>query len=184
MASKKPLVVGSNRPQEIEDTDGIDLSGNDHFAVPASAGGASLTINGELTVDTTSETLNFYDGTEERVIAPEKAMCISVEDPGASEDISICETPVAITITEIRAVLLGSSTPSVTWTIRHGTDRNATGAEVVTSGTTTTSTTTGDTVNSFNDATVVADSWLWLETTAQSGTVDELHVTIKYKQDP
>ena len=79
-------------------------------------------------------------------------------------------------------MLIGSSTPSVTWTIRHGTDRSAAGAEVVTGGTATTSTTTGSDVTSFNDDTIVADSFVWLETTAQSGTVTELNVTIVYKK--
>ncbi len=103
---------------------------------------------------------------------------ITIEDPTSSEDITIAFTNEAITITEIRAVLVGSATPSVTWTIRHGTDRNATGAEAVTSGTTTTSTTTGSDVTSFNDATIVADSFIWLETTAKSGTVTEIALTI------
>ena len=101
-----------------------------------------------------------------------------VEDPTSSEDITIGFTNEAITITEMRAVLLGSSTPSVTWTIRHDTDRSATGAEVVTGGTATTDTTTGDDVTSFNDATIPADSHIWLESTAKSGTVDEIAVTI------
>ena len=68
---------------------------------------------------------------------------ITIEDPTSSEDISAFFTNSAITITEIRAVLVGSSTPSVTWTVRHGTDRSAVGAEAVTGGATTTSTTTG-----------------------------------------
>jgi len=78
----------------------------------------------------------------------------------------------------MRAVLIGSSTPSVTWTIRHGSDRSAAGNQVVTGGTTTTSTTTGSDVTSFNDATIPADSFIWIETTAQSGTVTELSVTL------
>jgi len=108
---------------------------------------------------------------------------ITIESPTASEDISIFETGKAITITEIRAVIRGSSTPDVTWTIRHNTDRSAAGNEVVTGGTTTSSTTTGDTVTTFNDADVPANSWLWVETTATSGTVDELILTVKYTID-
>lgn len=108
---------------------------------------------------------------------------ITLEDPGAAEDGTIGFTNKAITVTEIRGVLIGSSTPSVTWTVRHGTDRSATGAEVVTSGTTTTSVSTGDDVTSFNDATIVANSFVWLETTAKSGTVDEIHVTACYTED-
>jgi len=108
---------------------------------------------------------------------------ITVEDPTNSEDIGLFFINKAVTITEIRAVLVGSSTPSVTWTIRHGTDRSATGAEVVTGGTVTTNTTTGDDLTTFNDATIVADSFIWLETTAQSGTVTKIHITIFYTVD-
>ena len=108
---------------------------------------------------------------------------IIIEDPTATEDLSFFFSNLAITITEMRAVLTGSSTPSVTWTVRHGTDRNATGAEVVTSGTATTSTTTGSDVTSFNDATVLADSHLWVETTAQGGTADSLLITVIFEID-
>jgi len=108
---------------------------------------------------------------------------IGIESPGGSEDITMFFTDDAITITQMNAVLRGSSTPSVTWTVRHGSDRSATGTEVVTSGTTTTSTTSGSEVTSFNDATIPAGSWVWLETTAQSGTVDEINVTIEYTRD-
>ena len=74
--------------------------------------------------------------------------------------------------------------PSVTWTVRHhATDRNNAGIEVVTAGTTTTSTTAGSDVTAFNDATIPADSFVWLETTAKSGTVTEIHITIIYTED-
>ena len=117
------------------------------------------------------------------VVGSERHISVTIEDPTSSEDISVSFINKAVTISEMRAVLVGSSTPSVTWTIRHGTDRNATGAEVVTSGTTTTSVTTGSDVTSFNDATIVADSFIWLETTAKSGTVTELHVTGLFRKD-
>ena len=115
--------------------------------------------------------------------ARRESKSITVEDPSDSEDLSFFFTNRAITITEIRAVLVGSDTPSVTWTLRHGTDRSAAGAEVVTGGTTTTSVSTGSDVTSFDDATIVADSFVWLETTAQSGTVGELHLTVFYTED-
>lgn len=109
---------------------------------------------------------------------------ITIENPTGGEDITMFFTDVAITITQLNAIVAnGSATPSVTWTIRHGTDRSAVGAEVVTSGTTTTSASTGSEVTSFDDATIVAGSWIWIETTAQSGTVPELNVTIEYTID-
>ena len=108
---------------------------------------------------------------------------ITIESPTSTEDISMFFTDVAITVEKMTAVLRGSATPSVTWTIRHGSDRSAAGTEVVTGGTATTNTTTGDTVTSFNDATIPANSFVWLETTAQSGTVNEINITIKYGLD-
>lgn len=162
---------------------GSAVYGLDILQLPNGAGGTTVDATGEVTVDSTSGTLNFYDGTAERVLTPIQSKSITVEDPTSTEDISMFFTDDAITVTKMVAVLVGSSTPSVTWTIRHGTDRSGTGAEVVTSGTTTTSTTTGSVVTSFNDATVVADSFVWLETTAQSGTVDEINITVFYRQD-
>ena len=109
---------------------------------------------------------------------------INIENPGGNEDITMFFTDTAITIKQLNAVLAnGSVTPSVTWTIRHGIDRSAAGAEVVTGGTITTSVSAGSEVTSFNDETIVAGSWVWIETTAQSGTVPELNVAIKYTID-
>lgn len=153
----------------------------DSIAIPASAGGGTVNSAGEITVDTTSDTLNFYDGSTENVLTPIMSKSISIETPTASDDISLFYTDEAITITKIVFVITGST--SVTTTIRHGTDRSATGTEVVTGGTVASSTTTGNVVTSFNDATIVADSFVWLETTALSGTPTSLSCTIFYKQD-
>lgn len=111
-------------------------------------------------------------------VGPPSPRGFSVENPTSTESIPLFKTDSEIVISKLFAVLVGSSTPSVTWTIRYDTDVSATGTEVVTSGTTTTSTTTGDTVSSFDNDTIAAGNWVWLETTAQSGTVNWLNVTI------
>ena len=131
--------------------------------------------------DVTSGSSPTFDGANFSGIDMSKAL--TVESPAADEDISMFFTEDAVTITKMAAVLTGSSTPSVTWTVRHSTDRSAAGNEVVTSGTTTTSTTTGSIVTSFNDATIPANSFVWFETTAQSGTVDSINLTIIYDKD-
>lgn len=107
---------------------------------------------------------------------------IGIESPTNAEDISIFYTDVAITITKMVAVHVGSS-PSLTWTVRHSTDRSATGNEVVTGGTTTTSITTGSVVTSFNDATIPANSFVWLESTASSGVITSFNLTLLYTND-
>lgn len=139
-----------------------------------------LTTNAPITLGATSLTFA-QQGT---VIGPvRREKHITIENPSASEDISWFFANRAITITEIRAVLVQSAaSPSVTWTVRHGTDRSAAGAEVVTGGTTTTSETAGDDITTFNDATIVADSHVWVETTA-SANAAQLALTIFYIED-
>ena len=128
--------------------------------------------------------LAYFDDIATQAKAIKKSFSITVEDPAADEDITIAFTEKAITITEMRAVLIGSGSQSVTWTIRHhATDRTNAGIEVVTGGTATTGLTSGSDVTAFNDATIPADSFIWLETTAMVATVTELHITIVYTVD-
>jgi hypothetical protein len=139
----------------------------------------TISVFGASIIDDTSAT-----AARTTIGANQNEKHVTVESPTSSEDITIFFTNRAITVTEMRAVLNnGASTPSVTWTIRHSTDRSAAGNEVVTSGTTTTSVSTGSDVVSFNDATIPADSFVWLATTAKSGTVPELHITIIFTLD-
>lgn len=107
---------------------------------------------------------------------------VLVEQPSDSEDLSLFFVDVAITIYQVNCIVSGT-TPSLTWTLRHAADRTAAGNEVVTGGTTTTSTTTGDNITSFDDPSIAANSHVWLETTAKSGTVDTVNVTIFYSED-
>lgn len=159
----------------------IDAGGSTSFEVPNGAGGTTVNATGEVCVDSTSRTFNFYDGTTEAVVNPVMSKSITIENPTATEDLTMFYTDDAITVTKLVFVITGST--SVTTTIRHSTDRNATGNEVVTGGTTANSTTTGNVVTSFNDATIPADSFVWLETTALSGTPTTLSVTVFYRQD-
>ena len=106
-----------------------------------------------------------------------------IENPSGSEDLPFFFTDVAITVSKIRAILVGSATPSVTWTLRHATSRSATGAELVTGGTVTTEVDTGVDITVFDDATISADSHVWIETTNKSGTVDSINITLFYDED-
>lgn len=103
---------------------------------------------------------------------------ISIEDPTASEDISLFHADTTYTITKMTVVLIGSASQTVTWTVRKNNDRSATGTEVVTGGTVTTDITTGQDVTTFNSDAIASDDFVWLETTAQGGTVTEMHLTI------
>ncbi len=108
---------------------------------------------------------------------------IIVEDPTSSEDIGIHFFHQAVTVREVHAVVVGSSTPSCTVNPKHHTDRSNAGNAVLNAATAITNTTTGQTLTSFTDATIPVDSFLWLETTAKSGTVGELQLTFRYTLD-
>jgi hypothetical protein len=161
-----------------------DLYVTASLRMPNGAGGTTVNDAGEITTDTTSRTLNFYDGAAERVLNPVLSRSITLEAPSAVENSSIFHTDKAITITKVIAVVQGSSSPSVTIQIKHGTDRSAAGTSLFSSGQVITSTTTGSSLTSFASATVVANAFIWLTTSAKSGTVNELHATIYYTIDP
>lgn len=105
---------------------------------------------------------------------------ITIEAPTATEDITFFYTPIAITVTEVRVVQVGT-TPSVTLVLKHATDRSAAGTDVTTSAAFT-STTTG-TAASLSDATIPAASYVWVETTAMSGTVTSTAIHLRYTID-
>ena len=112
----------------------------------------------------------------------QKSKSATIENPTATEDITLFFTPVAMEVSEIRAVLKGPTTPSVTWTLRYGPDRDAVGTEIIVGGTTTTDINTGDDITVMDNTSIPADSFVWMETTAQSGTVQGLHTTIRYTE--
>lgn len=103
---------------------------------------------------------------------------ITVESPSNAEKIPIFFTAEARTITKVRAVVNGTS-PSITYNIAYGTDISAAGTNVTTSPSAVTNTTTG-TDATLNNVSVPASGWVWLITTAMSGTVNWLQVTIEF----
>jgi len=104
----------------------------------------------------------------------------TLEAPTASDDITIFRTDVDITVQEAIVVQTGN-TPSTTFVLKWASDRSAAGTDLTTSSTTT-STTTGD-VATLSTAAIPANSWIWLETTAASGTNVKLSIDIRYTID-
>lgn len=100
--------------------------------------------------------------------------------PTASDDITIFRTNVAITVNEVIAVSTGNS-PSTTYQLKFSTNRNSSGDDLTESGTTT-SKTTGN-IATLWDNVIPANSWIWLETTAASGTNVNLSIDIRYTED-
>lgn len=180
---------------DVIDPDHLHVTTSGDVGVHTKTPVEALGVNGAINLGTTTKTNvgtirytgsdfeGYHSSSWLSLTKPTLSKSISVEYPTDSENISMFFTPVAITVTEMRAVVSGTL-PSVTWTVKHHTNnKSSSGNEVVTSGTITTSTTTGSDVTSFDDATIITDSFVWFETTTQSGTVDELHVTLIYTED-
>jgi hypothetical protein len=121
-------------------------------------------------------------GKEREVGGIQGSKSIIIESPSDSEDISFFFTDIPITATKIRVVLVGV-TPSVTWSLRHGTDRSTVGTELITGGTVTTEVTAGVDIIIFDDPTIIANSHIWFETTAKSGTIGSIILTLFYNED-
>lgn len=134
------------------------------------------TIPMAIVTSLTATTITISNST----VTAEKSRSITVENPTGAENISMFYVDDAITIDKIVCILCGT-VPSVIWGVNHGTDRSAAGTSVVTG--TTTDVTSGSTITTFADATVPSGSHVWLVTTATSGTITSLNLTIQYKQD-
>jgi hypothetical protein len=102
---------------------------------------------------------------------------ISITSPVVGDDFTLFRADTDVTLTAVVAVLQGSASPSVTFVIKYAASRTASGT-AATISTTVTSTTTGTNV-AIDQMPIPADSFVWLEISAVSGTVDELSVTLE-----
>jgi len=122
------------------------------------------------------------DGTWASAGGGTQSVGLFVEFPSSSEKVGMWMTPANITITAVKAVLVGSSTPSVTYDLAHGSDITSATA-ILSAPVAITTTTTPTSSTSFSDATVPANNYIWFYTTAQSGTVTSIWITVYYTVD-
>jgi hypothetical protein len=100
--------------------------------------------------------------------------------PQTNDKRIVLRAPQALTISRIDAVVSGGSSPSASFSLRHGTDVSAAGTSVTSSAMTVSSTSTGATFSSFASPAVPAEHWLWLEISAASGSPDGLTVVVTF----
>lgn len=100
---------------------------------------------------------------------------ITIYNPSSSEDLTVFFARNAMTIVAVNSVVTGT-TPSVTYSLQSGADRSVITTTHV-SANVVTSTTTGNVVIPTN-TTIAANTWIWLTTSATSGTVNSFNITI------
>jgi len=105
-------------------------------------------------------------------------LVLAIPSPQANDRRILLRSPQVLTISRVDAVLTGGTSPSVSFSLRHGADVSATGTAATTDPITVTSTTTGSTSTSFQVPEIPSGHWLWLQVTAVSGSPAELMVSL------
>jgi hypothetical protein len=101
---------------------------------------------------------------------------LTVAYPVAGDNLTLFYTQASTTLTQVAAILVGTSTPSVTYSLKYAANRSAAGTAATTS-TTVTSTTTASTAT-LQNMPIPANNFLWLEVSAISGNPTELSITV------
>ncbi len=102
----------------------------------------------------------------------------SVLAPLSSETYTLFWTNAAITLAEIRSVIVGSSTPWANVSFYFGSDR--TSATTIQAAMNVSSTTTGNTQTSFACGAIAASSFVWMTFNTIGGTLNEFHATLRF----
>jgi hypothetical protein len=132
-------------------------------------------VNGDVLVWTTGDVLDW----QPRITAnPSLTKSVAVSSPTNSEKVVFWRTGAACTITRLDCVRQGGS--ALTYTIKHGSSI-ASGTEVVTNGTSCTSTTTG-TANAGLSVAVGAGEFVWFETSVSTGSPTGVSVVVRYTE--
>ena len=96
--------------------------------------------------------------------------------PSASVNATIWKTQKAVTITSVNVVVRGTS-PSVTYVINYGASRATADGTIVASATV-----TANGNATLNTTSIPINNYVWITTSAVSGTIDEFYVQVNFNQ--
>jgi hypothetical protein len=96
---------------------------------------------------------------------------------GASEEAQIAIAPIPLEVVQVEHVRVGGT--SIDWMLRRNTSRAAAGTNMFSTNRSTTSSTTAQQETTFSVSGVPASSHIWWLAQSVSGTVTELHLTVK-----
>ncbi|MCP9860288.1 MULTISPECIES: hypothetical protein [unclassified Cyanobium] len=111
---------------------------------------------------------------------PMTPLVLSMPSPQVNDRRILLRAPQALTISRVDAVLSGGTSPSCSFSLRHGADVSAAGTAATTDPITVTSTTTGSAITSFQAPEIPAEHWLWLDVAAISGSPQALTVAVQF----
>jgi len=103
------------------------------------------------------------------------ARSATIAEPVSGDSFTLFKTTRETTLTDVTALVSGGS---VTYEIRYAADRTATGTLAIVTDTVT-NTTNGD-VATVQNQPVPTGSWVWLDITTVTGTVNEFNVSVAF----
>lgn len=106
---------------------------------------------------------------------------VVIDTPTSTENVGLLFNNENIEVLKVSSVLLGGTSPEVTWELCFNTSRSG-GCSTITTLFTTNSTTTGNIASSFDAPTINANNWIWIETTGMTGDPDQLMITVIYRK--
>jgi hypothetical protein len=105
-------------------------------------------------------------------------LVLSMPSPQVNDRRILLRAPQELIINRVDAVLTGGTSPSVSFSLRHGADVSAAGTAATMDPITVTSTTSGSASTSFQSPIIPSGHWLWLQVTAASGSPAGLMVSL------
>lgn len=126
-----------------------------------------------------TSTTTTFEELVQQVIADSGAIgpkSVTITNPSGSENVTLFFVNAAATVQQLTASVRGSS-PSINVNVFYAPTPATTGTALVSGGVTVTDTSI---VTSFSNATIPANSYVRLQTSAIGGTVDELAISLDF----
>lgn len=136
-------------------------------------------IAGAVYYSTTENGLKFYTGSGWYLSGLIDPKAMTIQNPTGSDNVTLFYNTQALPISSIVSLVRGTS-PSITFEILWDSSRTGSGISAVEGGITVTNTTTGLVTTSLSHTTIPANRFVWVRTTAKSGTVTEFSVTVNF----
>jgi hypothetical protein len=159
----------------------FDFGAASSFEIPNGAGGTTVDATGEITIDSTSGSVNFFDGTAERRLDPLQSKSFVIANPAATDDFPFWRVPYNITIVSIRCLTTGGT--NVIGGLDEA-DANGANPVAVDADITATAGTNANDDGSLTNPTIDATDYLNWHTTSVSGSPTFFTVTVNYRIDP
>jgi len=111
---------------------------------------------------------------------PVLSKSVAIANPVATDDVTAFFTPVAINISSVHSHIAG--TTNVVFNVGHAATRDGTQLNVFTSNVTVSSLSGQNNNSGFDDETIPANSWVWIDVVSVSGTPSIFHATLIYTE--